>query len=73
MSKKVGSVDLKIGYYLLFMGLSRFFRLVFWILMWMDGDDFLYLIAADLIHSLILADFVWMFFKYQKEDCILLM
>ena len=72
MSKKIGSCEFSIGQYLLFMGLSRFVRLIFWILMWLESEDFVYLILADLIHSILLVDFVWIFIKTKKGESILL-
>jgi len=46
--------------------------MLFWIKMYFDGAKFFYLILADLIHSLLLVDFAYIFFKHKGGDLITL-
>jgi hypothetical protein len=71
LSKKTGgTIELRLGQFLVSMALSRVLRLIFWILMHFEGDSFTSLILADLIHTIILGDFVYLFFN--SKDTILL-
>lgn len=60
------------GRYLVCMGLSRFLRLMFWILMWIDGDGFFYLILADILHCVFIGDFVYLFITNKNKHEILI-
>ena len=46
-------------YYVLFLAVARFFRLLFWIKMYFEGNKFISLIVADLIHCILISDFVY--------------
>ena len=48
------------------MALSRIIRLIFWTVLWFDGDGFIYLILADIAHTLFIGDFVFLYFT-KKE------
>jgi ER lumen protein retaining receptor len=61
--RKAKEVEGMTGQYLIFLGSARLCRLIFWIQMYASGDTFLSLIAADLIHTIILADFSVIYFK----------
>jgi ER lumen protein retaining receptor len=50
-------------YYVVFLAFGRFFRLLFWFKMYLDGNKFISLIIADLIHTILLSDFVYNVFK----------
>lgn len=50
-------------YYMIFLGLARFFRLFFWFKMYMDGNSFFCLILADLLHTVLLSLFVYVYTK----------
>jgi ER lumen protein retaining receptor len=63
---------MRLGYYLVFMALSRVMRMCFWIMQYLNGDEFIYLILADVIHTIILGDFVYCFFKHRSNERILL-
>ncbi len=45
--------------YVVFLALSRFLRLFFWITMFISGSRYFALIIADIIHSLALSNFVY--------------
>jgi uncharacterized protein with PQ loop repeat len=45
--------------YIVFLGIARFFRLIFWIKMYMDGSKFLSLVIADLAHCVALSNFIY--------------
>jgi ER lumen protein retaining receptor len=46
-------------FYVVFLAFARLFRLLFWLKMYLDGNKFISLILADLIHCVILSDFVY--------------
>jgi len=45
--------------YILFLGIARFLRLFFWIVMYYEGNQFLSLIIADIIHCICLSGFIY--------------
>lgn len=59
-SSETGNVS---AYYLVFLGLARFFRLFFWFKMYLDGNSFFSLILADLLHTVLLSLFVYIYSK----------
>ncbi len=54
--KDTGSLS---QFYVLFLAVARFFRLLFWLQMYFDGNKFISLIIADLVHCILLSDFVY--------------
>lgn len=54
-------------YYLVFLGVARFFRLFFWFKMYMDGNSFISLIIADLLHTILLTLFVLLYTKNKDS------
>lgn len=46
-------------YYIIFLGVARFFRLLFWFKMYIDGNSFISLILADFLHTLLLGYFIY--------------
>ena len=44
--------------YLFWLSLSRAIRLVFWVIMWERGDSYISLMLADLLHWILLGNFV---------------
>ena len=56
----------------MFMGLSRIIRLGFWLAMYRLGYTSYELIIADLLHTVLLADFAILFFKNRKNESILI-
>jgi ER lumen protein retaining receptor len=46
-------------YYGVCLAIARFFRLLFWIRMYFDGNKFMSLIVADVIHCIFLFDFTY--------------
>ena len=38
------------------MGLSRLVRLLFWFFQYLEGDHIMYLLIADLIHTILVGD-----------------
>ena len=49
--------------YLLCLSISRVFRLIFWIKMYLDDNSFLFLVFADVLHLLMVSGFIYSFFK----------
>lgn len=70
--RKAGFADVNIGRYITLLGISRLFRLTFWIIMYMEGDSFLYLVLADILHTIFVADFVYYYIKSKKGERIIL-
>jgi ER lumen protein retaining receptor len=54
--KETGSLS---KYYVLFLAVARFFRLLFWLQMYFEGNKFISLIIADLVHCILISDFVY--------------
>jgi len=54
------------------LAISRALRLMFWVKMWIMGDKFIYLIIADLLHTILLADFCYYYLKSSRGPSILL-
>ena len=70
--RKMREVEINLGHYMFCLALSRFIRILFWIMMHIGGDSFLYLMIADLIHTLLLGDFVYFYLKRQTGQPLLL-
>lgn len=49
--------------YVVFLGFARFFRLLFWLQMFYEGSHFYSLIIADLIHCVLLFNFIYTVIK----------
>ena len=66
-------VEVKTGHYMFCMAVSRFLRLIFWLLMWHASEaSFFYLIIADLLHTILLSDFCYYYIKGARSNSILL-
>ncbi|CAD8203214.1 unnamed protein product [Paramecium octaurelia] len=72
VSKKIGSIEADISKYLVAMGFSRLLRLVFWVMNYMAGEKFVYLILADVIHTVIIADIMFIWIRDKKKGAILI-
>ena len=55
-SKESGNLS---AYYIIFLAVARFFRLFFWIKMYIDGSKFMSLIIADVLHTGFLSVFIY--------------
>ena len=55
-SKEAGDLS---ELYIVFLGIARFFRLLFWIYSYLDGNNFTSLMIADVIHTLALSNFIY--------------
>jgi len=70
--RKMREVEINLGHYMFCLALSRFVRILFWIKMHLEGDSFIYLMIADLIHTILLGDFVYFYLKRQTGQPLLL-
>jgi ER lumen protein retaining receptor len=70
--RNLEEVEIMTGHYMFCLAVSRFLRLIFWVMLYYQGDSFVYLIVADLIHTLLLADFSYYYLKYSRGPSILL-
>ena len=50
-------------YYTIFLGFARVFRLLFWIQMYVSNSTFIYLMLADLLHTVLFGYFVFTYIK----------
>lgn len=71
--RKTREIEVKTGRYITLLGASRFFRMLFWIKMFIEGEHWLYLIMADLIHTCLLADFIYIFLKSKKTKGLIIL
>lgn len=71
-SKKIGTIEADISKYLVAMGFSRLLRLAFWVMNYFAGEKFVYLILADVIHTVIIADVMFIWVKERKQGAILI-
>lgn len=58
--------------YLMAMGVSRILRVVFWGMQYLAGEKFIYLIIADVIHTIIIADIMYLWLTEKKKGAILI-
>lgn len=56
--------------YIICLGIARFFRLLFWLKMYSDGNTFMSLIIADILHLVFL--FIFIFNAAKKWNAIIL-
>jgi len=70
MIRKEGDTGNLSQFYVVFLAFARFFRLMFWLKMYLDGNKFIALILADLIHSIILFDFVYNVIKNWNKGVL---
>jgi ER lumen protein retaining receptor len=59
---------MEVSRYLASMAFSRVIRMIFWIMQWFSGSKFIYLIMADVIHTVIVGDFMFLWFKEKRSD-----
>ena len=70
--RKAKEIEVMTGRYVLCLGVARFFRLLFWIMMFLTNELFFSLIAADLIHCFVLIDFSFVYFKNIRSGKLIL-
>ncbi len=70
--RKLNEIEMTIGHYVFSLAVSRVFRLCFWIGMWLEGDSFIYLMLADLLHTVLLADFCYFYLRRKTGEPLLL-
>lgn len=58
-----GEVEGMTKHYIMMLGASRFVRMLFWGAMYAQGESFLHLVLADLVHTIVLADFAYLYYK----------
>ena len=51
------------SFYLVFLAISRICRLVFWVKLFIESNDFEFLIIADVLHLMVFLVFVYFYFK----------
>ncbi|EAR98957.1 ER lumen protein retaining receptor (macronuclear) [Tetrahymena thermophila SB210] len=71
VNRKQGRVEYELGKYLIFMVASRIARLAFWFVMYRMGDQNIELMVADIVHTVLLADFAILFIKNKGKEVIL--
>lgn len=58
-----GEVEGMTKHYVMMLGIARFFRTLFWVSMYLKGESFMHLILADLLHTIVLVDFAYLYYK----------
>jgi ER lumen protein retaining receptor len=71
--RKASEVEGMTSHYLACLGISRLIRLCFWIVMYLEGDTFGYLIIADLLHTVLLAEFAFYYARSIRSGKPLLL
>ena len=69
--RSLGEIETMTGHYVFCLGISRFLRMIFWGLLWYQGDSFLYLVIADLLHCALLTDFAYYYMKSRGPSILL--
>jgi uncharacterized protein with PQ loop repeat len=62
--KETGDVSQQ---YVIFQTLARFSRILFWIQMYRNGNNFVSLIVADVVHTILLVVFIYLFYKNKDR------
>lgn len=57
-------------FYVLFLAVARFFRLLFWVQMLFEGNKFISLIIADLIHCILIFQFIYSVWKNWNNNIL---
>ena len=65
---KLRQVDVRIGNYLTSLAFARLIRIIFWLRYAQNGEYFLSLLFADILHTLVLADFLWLYLKNKSKS-----
>ena len=73
MMLKAKEVEVLTSHYVMLLMISRVFRLCFWVKMYFDGAAFIVLNIADVIHTVMLADFALLYFKSRAAGAKLLL
>ena len=61
--RKAKEVEGMTSHYIMCLGGARLIRLAFWLMSYMEGETFGYLILADLLHTILLGDFAFYYYK----------
>ena len=69
--RKLGEIETMTGNYVVCLGISRFLRMIFWLMLYIQGDSFLYLVVADLLHCVLLADFAYYYLMSRGPSILL--
>lgn len=59
--RKAAAVESFTSNFVMALGAARLLRLCFWVKMYVDGDTFIFLMLADILHTVILADFAYIY------------
>jgi len=63
LMRKMHEVEPMTSHYVAMVVVSRFIRMVFWLKMYFLGEHFLQLLFADICHTLLSADYMYLWFK----------
>lgn len=66
LMRKAQQVEVFTSHYIMLLMLARLLRLAFWVMMYIDGAAFLSLIIADILHTIIMGDFAYEYYKSMK-------
>ena len=59
--------EYRLGLFIFLFGLSRVVRLFCWIIMFFENEGFFLLVLADILHTIILSDYMYMYLKGGQD------
>ena len=65
--RKIGDVEALTSHYIGLLVVARIVRMLFWIVMFFDGQKFLCLFVADLLHTLLSIDYLYLWVKKLRH------
>ena len=65
--RKAQEVEGLTSHYIMCLGVARLLRLLFWLVSYWEGDMFEYLIISDLLHTILLGDFAFYYYKSVRS------
>jgi ER lumen protein retaining receptor len=67
IARRIGDVEALTSHYIGLLVISRIVRMIFWVFMFIDGQSFLCLFIADLLHTILSTDFLRLWFKKLRH------
>jgi hypothetical protein len=72
-SRKIGNIEIEVSRYVACMAVARVIRIVFWVTQYLANAFFPYLILADVIHTVIVGDLTFLYFKEKRSDGLIIL
>jgi ER lumen protein retaining receptor len=65
--RKMEDVEALTSHYIALLVIARALRMVFWVILFLDGDTFLSLFLADVFHTVLSADYLYLWVKKLRH------